>query len=274
MRNLVLLFLRFGHFILFILLEIFCLYLIVNYNRKQRDIWANSANIFWGYSSEKWNDWTNYLSLQDKMDELALENAKLKEKLINYELSPIVEKDTLQTLNQQYELLSAKVASNTTDRPNNYLTINKGIKDGVRKDMGVISENGIVGIIREVRNDYAAVNSLLHRRTFISAMIKRTGAFGELKWVGTNPQIVNLGSIEKHNIVAVGDTIVTSGYSTHFPPGLMIGTIASTELPSGNNFHNIKVRLSNDFGTLRYVEIVKNRKQTQQLELEKEIKEK
>lgn len=105
-------------------------------------------------------------------------------------------------------------------------------------------------------------------------MIKRTGAFGELKWVGTNPQIVNLGSIEKHNIVAVGDTIVTSGYSTHFPPGLMIGTIASTELPSGNNFHNIKVRLSNDFGTLRYVEIVKNRKQTQQLELEKEIKEK
>ena len=98
MRNLVLLFLRFGHFILFVILEIFCLYLIVNYNRKQRDIWANSANIFWGYSSEKWNDWTNYLSLQDKMDELALENAKLKEKLINYELSPIFEKDTLNKL--------------------------------------------------------------------------------------------------------------------------------------------------------------------------------
>jgi len=273
MRNLVLLFLRFGHFILFVILELFCLYLIVNYNRKQRDIWANSANIFWGYSSEKWNDWTNYLSLQDKMDELALENAKLKEKLINYELSPVFEKDTLNKLNNQYELLTARIVSNTTDRPNNYLTLNKGIKDGVQKDMGVISKNGIVGIVRSVGNDYAAVNSLLHRRTFISAMIKRTGAFGELKWIGTNPQIVNLGSIEKHNAVAVGDTIVTSGYSTHFPPGLMIGTIATTELPSGNNFHDIKVQLSNDFGALRYVEIVINRKQAQQLKLEQEAKE-
>ena len=153
------------------------------------------------------------------------------------------------------------------------MTLNKGLKDGVRKDMGVISENGIVGIVRDVRNDYAAVNSLLHRRTFISAMIKRTGAFGELKWIGTNPQIVNLGAIAKHNTVMVGDTIVTSGYSTHFPPGLMIGIIESTELPSGNNFHDIKVRLSNNFGALRYVEIVKNRKQNQQLELEKGVRE-
>ena len=274
MRNLVLLFIRFGHFILFVILEIFCLYLIVNYNRKQRDIWANSANIFWGYSAEKWNDWTNYLSLQEKNDELALENAKLKEKLINYELSPAFEKDTLRNLNNQYELLSASVASNTTDRPNNYLTLNKGLKDGVEKDMGVISKNGIVGIVRDVRSDYAVVNSLLHRRTFISAMIKRTGAFGELKWIGTNPQIVNLASIAKHNTVVVGDTIVTSGYSTHFPPGLMIGVIEATELPSGNNFHDIRVRLSNDFGTLRYVEIVKNSKQAQQLELEKQVEEK
>ncbi len=273
MRNLVLLFLRFGHFILFILLEIFCLYLIVNYNRKQQDIWANSANIFWGYSSEKWNDWTNYFSLQDKMDELAFENAKLKEKLINYELRPIVEKDTLQGINIQYELLSAKVAGNSTDGPNNYLTINKGTKDGLQKDMGVISKDGIVGIIKSVREDYAAVNSILHRRTFISAMIKRTGAFGELKWIGTNPQIVNLGSIEKYNTVAVGDTIVTSSYSTHFPAGLMIGIIEETSLAGGSNFHDIKVRLNNDIGSLRYVQVVRNLKQAQQLELEKEARE-
>ncbi len=273
MRNLVLLFLRFGHFILFVLLEIFCLYLIVNYNRKQRDIWANSSNIFWGYSSEKWNDWTNYLSLQDKNAELALENAKLKEKLINYGLSPIAENDTLKRINTQYELLPAKVASNSTDGPNNYLTINKGLKDGVQKDMGVISKDGIVGITRNVGTDYTTINSILHRRSSISAMIKRTGAYGGLRWIGTNPKIMNLDAIAKHNKVAVGDTIVTSSYSTHFPEGLMIGIVETTKLPSGNNFHEIKVRLSNDFGTLRYVQVVKNLKQKQQLELEKETRE-
>ena len=272
MRNLVLLFLRFGHFILFVLLEIFCLYLIINYNRKQRDIWANSSNIFWGYSSEKWNDWTNYFSLQDKMDELALENAKLKEKLINYELSPIVEKDTLNSPKGQYELITARVVNNSTDSPNNYLTINKGTKDDIDKDMGVINQNGIVGIIRSAGNDFAVVNSLLHRRTEISAMIKHSGAYGPIKWIGTNPQVVNLTAIAKHFKVEVGDTIVTSSYSTHFPAGLMIGVVEATELPSGNSFHDIKVHLSNDFGALNYVEVVKNIKQAQQLELEKEVK--
>jgi len=272
MRNLVLLFLRFGHFILFILLEIFCLYLIVNYNRKQSDIWANSSNIFWGYSSEKWNDWTNYFSLQDKMDELALENAKLKEKLINYELRPIVEKDTLNKPKGQYELITARVVNNSTANANNYLTINRGAKDGIQRDMGVISKNGIVGITRSAGNDFAVINSLLHRRTSISAMIKHSGAYGGLKWIGNNPRVVNLTAIAKHYKVTVGDTIVTSDYSTHFPAGLMIGVVEETDLPSGNSFHDIKVRLSNDFGALNYVEVVKNIKQAQQLELEKEVK--
>lgn len=179
----------------------------------------------------------------------------------------------LRNPNNQYELLSARIVRNTTDRPNNYITINKGTNDGVQKDMGVISKDGVVGITRNVGNNYATINSLLHKRTSISAMIKRTAAFGELKWVGTNPQIVSLGSIEKHNTVAVGDTIVTSDYSTHFPTGLMIGTVEATTLPSGNNFHDIKVRLSNDFSTLRYVQVVNNLKQTQQLELEKKTRE-
>lgn len=273
MRNLVLLFLRFGHFILFVLLELFCLYLIVNYNRKQRDIWGNSSNIFMGYTSEKWNDFTNYFSLQEKMDELAEENARLKEKLINYGLTINPEKDSLSSspIEVQYELLTAKVTNNSTDKANNYIYINKGSKDGVKPDMSLIAGNGIVGIINKVRADYSVANSLLHRRTFISAMIKRTGADGSLKWIGTNPRLVNLDAIEKHHSVQVGDTIVTSGYSTHFPEGLMIGVVQETNLPEGNNFHNIRVRLNTDFSSLRYVEVIKNLKQAQQLELQKEV---
>lgn len=271
MRNLVLIFLRFGHIILFFLLEIFCLYLIVNYNRRQKEIWANSANIFMGYSSEKWNDWSNYFSLREKMDGLALENARLKEQLIEAGLKPTIEKDSSNTDSLRYHLLSAKVINNSTNKPNNTITLDKGIKDGVQRDMGVIGNSGIIGIISNVSENYAVANSILHRRSSISASIKRTGAFGGLKWVGSNPKYVNLTAIENYQIVQVGDTVVTSGYSTHFPPGIMIGVVEEAELPSGSSFHDIKVKLVNDFGSLRYVEIIKNINQQQQLELEREV---
>ena len=271
MRNLVLLFLRFGHFILFVLLELFCLYLIVNYNRTQRDIWGNSSNIFMGYASEKFNDWTNYFSLRDKMDALAVENAQLKEKLINAGLTPVPERDSLSDLDAQYKLITAQVTNNSTDRPNNLIYFDKGRRDGVQKDMGVIGNNGILGIIIKVKENYSVANSLLHRRSFISAMIKRTGAFGDLRWVGSNPRYVNLAAIAKHHTIEVGDTIVTSGYSSHFPKGILIGVVEETNLPSGSNFHNIKVLLSNDFSALDYVEIIENLKQSEQLELEREV---
>ncbi len=271
MRNLVLLFLRFGHFILFVLLELLCLYLIVNYNRTQREIWGNSSNIFMGYSSEKFNDWTNYFSLRDKMDDLAAENALLKEKLINAGLTPVPERDSTSALNAQYKLITAEVTNNSTDRPNNHIILNKGRRDGVQKDMGVIGDNGVIGIIIRVKENYSVVNSLLHRRSFISAMIKRTGAFGPLRWIGSNPRYVNLADIPKHHTVEVGDSIVTSSYSTHFPKGILIGVVEETNLPSGSNFHDIKVLLSNDFSALDYVEIIENLKQSEQLELEREV---
>lgn len=271
MHNLVLLFLRFGHFILFVLLELFCLYLIVNYNRTQREIWGNSSNIFMGYSSEKWNDWTNYFSLRDKADALAAENALLKEKLINAGLTPVPERDSLGDFNAQYKLITAEVTNNSTDRPNNYIYFNKGRGDGIRKDMGVIGDNGVIGIITRVKESYSVANSLLHKRSFISAMIKRTGAFGDLRWIGANPRYVNLTAIPKHNTVVIGDTIVTSGYSTHFPKGMLIGVVEETNLPGGSNFHNIKIALSNNFSALDYVEIIENLKQSEQLELEREV---
>ncbi|MEM1123036.1 MAG: rod shape-determining protein MreC, partial [Bacteroidota bacterium] len=241
MRNLVLLFLRFGHFILFVLLELLCLYLIVNYNRKQRAIWDNSSNIFMGKFSERYNDFTNYFSLQDRNAVLAAENARLKEKLINYGLTTELVRDTSAIpIDLQYELLSAKVTNNSTNKSNNNVVINKGARDGIKPDMGVISQDGIVGIITKVTDKYAVANSLLHRRTSISAMIKRNNAYGGLRWVGNNPRIVNLTAIPKHHPVEVGDTIVTSGYSTHFPPDLLIGVVEETSLPEGSNFHEIK----------------------------------
>ncbi|MEM6316777.1 MAG: rod shape-determining protein MreC [Bacteroidota bacterium] len=272
MRNLVLLFLRFGHILLFLVLEAFCLYLVVNYNRRQRDIWINSTNIFSGYTAEKTNDWSNYLSLDEEMEKLATENAKLREKLINYGLRPAVERDSFFIKERpQYELQAAKVVNTSTDRPNNFITLNKGTADWVQKDMGVICDKGIVGIIRSVNDEYAVANSLLHRRSFISASIKRTGAYGVLRWLNSNPRFVNLTAIESHHNVMVGDTIVTSAFSTHFPAGIMVGVVEKSDLPSGSSFHEIEVKLSTDFSALNYVYIIDNQKQQQQLDLEKEV---
>ena len=271
MRNLVFIFLRFGHYILFVLLEIFCLYLIVNHNQRQRDIYVNTGNIVNGYVSEKWNDLTNFISIQEKMDAIAMENARLKEKLINYGLRPVAVPDDSLEIPLQFNLLSAKVVNNSTNRPNNYLTLDKGLLDGVQADMGVICQNGVVGIVRSVSDHYARVNSLLHRRTYISAAIKRTGAFGALKWKHSDPTIAHLDDIAKHYSVEVGDTVVTSSYSTHFPPNLMIGTVKSSSLSGGSNFYDIEVDLSNDFGSLNYVEVVINVNQGEQLKLEKEV---
>ena len=270
MRNLVLIFLRFGHIFLFLFLEAICFYFIINFNEKQGEIWSNSSNIAMGYTSEKWNDWTNYWNLREKMDLMAIENAKLKEKLINYELRPSIEVDSIVLDNQVYELIPAKVINTSIDRPNNHILLDKGKRDGIEVGMGVISDRGIVGIIRNVNEVYAQASSVLHRRSFISAAIKRTGAFGDLRWVGTNPRYANLLAIGTHQTVNIGDTIITTGFSAHFPPEVIIGTVQEVMKPEGENFYEIKVGLSNDFSSLRYVHIIKNLRKSQQDELKKE----
>jgi len=271
MRNLVYIFLRFGHIILFLFLEFFCLYLVVNYNGKQKEIWANSSNIFAGYTSEILNDMRNYIELREKMASMVVENARLKEQLINAGLNPVDYKDSPFLTELQYGIIPAKVINVSVDRPNNYITLDKGRKDGVLPGMGVIIENGIIGIVRNASDDFAQANSILHRRSFISAAIKRTGAFGDLRWTKSNPQYANLMAIENYQDVQLGDTIVTSGFSTHFPPGIMIGKVHQVDLPDGSNFHEIEVLLNNDFNSLQYAYIVKNYKQQQQLELEQEV---
>jgi rod shape-determining protein MreC len=205
------------------------------------------------------------------MDLLAEENAKLKEKLINYGLRPTIDKDSITIAHQRYEIIPAKIIKTSIDRAYNHVVLDKGKKDGIRPGMGVISDKGVIGIIKYVSDDFAGANSLLHRRTFISSAIKRTGAFGELKWMGTNPKYVNLTAIENHHTVLEGDTIITSAFSTHFPPNIMIGTVHETHVPDGSNFHHIDVSLDNDFSVLSHVYIIKNFKQQQQLDLEKEV---
>ena len=169
-------------------------------------------------------------------------------------------KYTTEDFEQQYTYTSAKVISNTINLPNNFLTLDRGIRDGINTRMGVFDNQGIVGIVINSNTRYSKVMSILHRDSKISAKIARLNALGTLVWTSIgNPRIMELKYVPKHLNPKVDDIVQTSGASSYFPGGLPIGKIVEIEKdPQGGNFHSVKVELFNDLSTTRYVYIVNN----------------
>ena len=151
---------------------------------------------------------------------------------------------------------------------NNYLTLNKGEKDGIQNDMAVITSTGIVGQVKDVSDNFCTVMSVLHSKVTISSKIKKDGSYGPLTWDGVDFRYATLTDIPTHVRLAKGDTIVTTAFSRTFPENILIGTVESFERPSGKYFYTIKVKLSTDFKKLTYVYIVKNIHKAEQEELE------
>ena len=270
MRNLLYLFVKYGHFLVFVGLELFCLFLIVRYNRSQRDIWINSTNIVAGTISDTFDGWTEYLNLKEESERLAKENAQFKARRFNQRAKPSGNKDTISTDYQQYTLIPAEIINKSIDKPDNYFTLNKGRKHGVKPDMGVISSNGIIGIVKTANEEYSRVLTILHRQSAIVAANKNNDAFGTLKWKDFDYRKINLIAYPKHQPIEVGDTIVTSGYSTHFPKGHLVGIVEEVSLPKSDYFYDITIALSNELYTVDHVYVIDNLKQLQQLEVERE----
>jgi rod shape-determining protein MreC len=171
-----------------------------------------------------------------------------------------------------YRYITAEVVNNSIVYTNNFITINKGSDDGIHSDMGVISINGLAGIVMTVNAKYSLVISLLNTNQKISAKIKNTNYFGALLWKGGDSRYAFLEELPTHSIFKAGDTIVTSGYSTIFPQGIMIGTVDSFDKQHDDNFYSLKVRLATDFSTLRTVSVIENRNQEELMEVEKQTK--
>jgi rod shape-determining protein MreC len=168
-----------------------------------------------------------------------------------------------------YEFIQARIVNNSVNKQYNYVTLNKGRRDGVMPDMGIIGSGGVVvGVVTNVTEHYSSGPSILNRRWFVSSKIKKNNYFGRLAWDGYDYQRAKLNEIPFHVELAVGDTIVTSGYSSIFPEGFLIGTIEEFNHSSGANFYEIIIRLSTDFKTLSHVELVKNNFIEEQTELE------
>ncbi len=260
MRNLFLFFWRYNFFIFFLLLEVVCGFLIVRNNNFQQASVLNSTNKVAAEINSLVSSMTDYINLRTTNDALARQNAGLKSLIpdvyyIDSALSRI-QSDTI--FKQQYTFINSRVVNNSVNRRNNYLTLNKGSNQGVKPDMGVISGDGIVGRVKDVSEHFCSVMSFLHKDSKVSARIKKNGYIGSMEWAGYDEYTGSLEGITKHVNVQKGDTIITSSFSKNYPEGVLIGVVSEVNSETGENFQDIKVRLTTAFGKLTYVYIVTN----------------
>jgi rod shape-determining protein MreC len=236
-------------------------WLIVENNQYQSTAYFNTSNQIAASIISTSQNIREYFSLRDINSDLALENSRLRKKLdqrdqllLTTELNFV--RDS--ALVNRFDFVSAKVVNNSTRYYKNFITINKGKEDGLQPGMAAISQRGAVGKVKSVSEHYAVLISLLNIDEQVSSVIKRTGHFGTVQWDGTDTRFIDLKYIPRHVELKVGDTIVTSGYNSVFPEGIVIGTISSFKLNEEAQFHSIKVALSQDFGNLSFVEVVRS----------------
>lgn len=243
---------------LFLLLFGIALVFTIQSHSYHKSKYINSANFLTGGVYNSVNNISSYFSLKSQNQLLAEENNRLNALIFNSHLL----KDSLRidTISEQnYRLTSANVIRNSYASSANFLLLNKGNKDSIKEDFGVISSKGLVGIVDHTSANYATVISILNTSSQISAQLKSTNHFGTLKWDGSSSEIVQLIDIPKIARINLGDTIVTSGRSSIFPKGIAIGTVENSKLDIAENFYEINVRLFNDMTNLEHVYIIENR---------------
>ncbi|MTI33626.1 rod shape-determining protein MreC [Xanthovirga aplysinae] len=262
MRELFLFLFKFRAFFFFVFLEIISFLLIVHNNRYHGAAFFNSANQLAAGTMDLSSNISNYFGLKGVNEELSKENALLRELLQEREDSLMVSlessvEDSLFKA-QKYIFQPAKVINNSFRRSNNYLTISEGRGAGIEPGMGVVSSTGIVGKVKAVSKHYATITSLLHSNFSVSSLILSTNTYCSVIWDGNSPTKARLLYVPRHLPIAIGDTVVTSGFNAVFPEGTLIGTISNLDIQDNEAFYDIDLQLSTDFSSLPYVYVVKN----------------
>lgn len=259
MQNLWKILLRYSNFLVFIALEVAAFLLISFNNAYPRSSFLSTANQFIAWQHELINETQSYFHLRALNEQLAEENISLRNQLCA--LDSIYHRE-------QFSYEPAKVVQMTTDRLHNYLTINKGSKDGIQRGYGVRNSEGVVGIIRTVGTNYSVVLPIIHTQSNLSCRFAKNDYIGTLQWDGKDSRFAQLTDVAAHVHVSKGDTIITSGLSPVFPEGIPIGIVESSQLKEGDSYHRIRVRLNTNFKRLKYIEVVQNTHQTELEELE------
>lgn len=275
MRNLFLFFYRNNFVLLFLLLEVFCFYLMMKNNNYQNASFFNSTNQVTASIYESVGYVKDYIGLKTKSEILAAENARFRammpESVYDTSLARMQINDTV--FNQQYTYILAKAINNSVTKRNNYLTINKGSLSGIKPEMGVIGSNGVVGIIKDVSTHYSTVISFLHSKSSVSARFKNNNYFGALAWTDDdNPTTGTLKEIPKHITFKAGDSIVTTSFSSVYPENIFLGTVKNFTVKPGDNFYTITISLAANFYSLTHVYVVDNLFKQEQHALEEKLK--
>ena len=221
------------------------------------------------------NTVNKYLNLSLVNDSLANENMALRQKLksayFDDSLVTAIVTDTIHKV--KYEYILAEVVNKSITARNNYITINRGAKQGIKKGMGVIGTNGVVGIVWNVSENFSSIQSILHEDTRITSSIEGTPYFGPLIWEGKDPSLVTLTDIPNQLNLKINSKVITSGLGVIFPKGILIGTVLKSGVKGGGSFLDISVKLSTNFYALQYVYVIKNNFQNEQQGLEAANKE-
>jgi len=279
MRNIFLFIRRYLNFLFFLLLQIIALSMLFRYNKFHEAAFMNVAKEVTGGIYDRVNNTEYYFHLKRTNDSLVNENERLRNLLStnfeNPDTTSVIVKDTVpyDTLGHFRRFLwrQAKVSNNSTSTQNNFVTIHRGENQGVRKDMGVVGSNGVVGIVVNTSANYATVMSLLHRNTKISASLKKSGETGTVEWNGDSPLFLTLGKIPKSAKIQKGDTVMTSAYAIEFPPSV-IGTVYDIVEDPSTNFYTLILRPATNFYSLQYVYVVENLQAQEQKTLEEATK--
>ncbi|MFN7328068.1 MAG: rod shape-determining protein MreC, partial [Bacteroidota bacterium] len=220
-------------FFTFLLLELLCVWMVIENNQYQSTKYFNTSNSVAASIISTSQNIREYFSLRDINQRLAEENAELRRKvdqrnqmLYQLDLRPI--KDA--AIINRFDFIAAKVINNTTNNYKNFITIDKGKRHGLQPGMAAISEAGVVGKVKSVSDHYAVLISLLNIDNQVSSKIKRTGHFGTVQWDGVDPRVIDLKYIPRHVELKVGDTVVTSGYNAVFPEGILVGVVKNVKL--------------------------------------------
>lgn len=254
-------------FVFFIFLQIIALVLIFSKNAMQQSWIAGQSAAMNSWVSGYIDEGVSYLKLKQINEDLVAQNKALMTQLYGKEggKNPVFRKvhDTLGG-GQIYTFVDGEIVFNSINRRNNYFTINRGRRDGVLPQMGVMAPKGIAGIVINSTESYALVQSVLSvNKIRINASLKNSGYFGTLTWNGDNSRVMHLADIPKYVALKVGDTVVTDGKSAIFPKGVMIGTIAGYSVDNKTGFWDISVELSEKMGALSKVFVVKNLKKAE-----------
>ena len=245
-------------FFTFIALELLCTWLIVRNNSYQGAMFFNSSNAAAAKVLSVSQNASQYLNLSVVNEELAQENARLRQ-LLEKKNSSLTNDSVLV---QRYDYVSANVVNNSLNMFKNFITIDKGEVDKIYPGMAVINSSKAVGKVKAVSDNFAVLISLLNTDEYISAAIKRTGNFGTVKWDGLDPRYTTLQFIPRHVTPLPGDSIVTSGYNSIFPANILVGIISRAHLPANGSWE-IQVELAQDFSKLQHVEVIRSLKKNE-----------